>query len=72
MIDMAFDKGAYHVVFVEEPPDNQIGEIIYPLAEARFLGFNAEYGDRLHLKKAYIPHAKGLSDMFSSLEEVEE
>lgn len=69
---MAFSRGICHVVFVEEPPDNQIGEIIFPLAEARFFEFKAEYGDRLHLKKAYIPHAKGLSDMFSSLEVVEE
>ncbi len=72
MLDIAFYRGASHAVFVEEPPDNQIGEIIYPLAEARFFELKTEYGDRLHLKKAYIPHAKGLSDMFSSLEEVEE
>lgn len=70
MVDRAFRLGASSVMFVEEPTDDQIGEMIYPLSVLNYKNITKELGEdgsRVYLKKAYIPNCKSLNDEFTIL-----
>ncbi|MCL7411509.1 MAG: FAD-dependent oxidoreductase [Methanosarcinaceae archaeon] len=75
MIEYAFEHGSRAVLMVEEPTDNSIGAFIYPLAFENFKDLKNELGEtgaKLHFKKAYIPHYRGLAEIFTYLTEMED
>lgn len=75
MIEHAFKRGSQAVLLVEEPTDNPVGSFIYPLALENFEQLKGELGKkgaRLHFKKAYIPHYRGLAETFISLAQMED
>ncbi|MBN1133468.1 MAG: hydrogenase iron-sulfur subunit, partial [Methanosarcinaceae archaeon] len=74
MIKQAFEEGVRAVLMVEEPTDDPIGESIYSLAFDNFNKLKEELGDlggRIHFKKAYIPHYRGLANTFITLSQKE-